>query len=103
MNYSELIAKAIKGRKIAAVAKEWGVNQMTLGRYVSGERLPDFDTALKIANEAGVAPGDAFETLAAEQRMHKSRQFRLQSGFVQTTYPLIVAGATVLCCCFYIM
>ena len=93
MNYSELIARALNGRSTYAVAKLLGINQVTLSRYIKGERLPDFDTALKLANEAGVAPGEAFETLAAEQRMHKSKQFKLQSGFVQTDLLLFLATA----------
>lgn len=91
MNYSELIAKALKGRSTYAMSKQWGIGQMTLSRYVKGERLPDYDTALKIAKEAGIPPGDAFETLAEEERIRKARQLRLQSGFVQTDLLLIVA------------
>ena len=91
MNYQELIEKALKGRSTYAMSKHWGIGQMTLSRYIKGERLPDYDTALKIAKEAGIEPGDAFETLAAEERMRKARQLSAQSGFVQTDLLLIVA------------
>lgn len=94
MNYEELIAKALNGRSVNSVSKMWGLPQKTLDRYVKGESMPDFDTAWKIATDAGVDPGEAFKTLAAEQRMHKSKQFKLQSGFVQTT--LLTCIAT--CC-----
>jgi transcriptional regulator with XRE-family HTH domain len=83
MNYEELIAMALKGRSVLSMSKQWGVAHGTLNRYVKGERMPDFDTALKIANEAGVDPGEAFETLAKTEQIHRSRQFKLQSGFVQ--------------------
>ena len=75
------------------MSKIWGVPQKTLDRYVKGERMPDYDTALKMAKEAGVAPEEAFETLAAEERIHKSKQFKLQSGFVQTDLLLFLATA----------
>lgn len=94
MNYQELIAKALKGRPVMTMAKAWGVNNVTLTRYVKGERLPDFDTALKMAKEAGVDPGEAFETLATAERMHKAKQFKLQSGFVQIQHIALLAGTS---------
>ncbi|MDQ1921567.1 helix-turn-helix domain-containing protein [Massilia pseudoviolaceinigra] len=98
MNYEELIAKALKGRSINSMAKAWGVNQPTLSRWVNGQRLPDYNTALKIAKEAGVEPGEAFEVFAAQERNHSSKNFRLQQGFVQTELLLLltVAGGVTL-------
>lgn len=103
MNYNELIAKALKGRSVNSMAKTWGLQQKTLDRYVKGESMPDLDTVLKIVKEAGVAADDALETLAAEQRAHKSRQFRLQRGFVQTDLLLIVGTAGIAALVIYIM
>lgn len=92
MNYAELVRLALKGRSVTSMAKQWGVPQATLDRYVKSERMPDYSTAMKMAKEAGIAPGEAFETLVTEEQIHKSRQFRLQSGFVQTG--LLLAMAT---------
>ena len=91
MNYDEMVEKALNGQSVNAMSKTWGVPQVTLNRYVRGERLPDYDTALKMAKAAGVEPGIAFEVLAEEERQKKARQFRLQKGFVQTDLLLIVA------------
>ena len=91
MTYQELIAKALNGRTKYAMAKVLGITQVTLGRYVSGERLPDFDTAWKLAKEADVDPAEAFETLAEAQREHKSKQFKLQMGFVQIELVALLA------------
>lgn len=91
MNYAEMIDKAMKGRSVNSLAKAWGLQQRTLDRYVKGQSMPDFETALKIANEAGIAPGEAFEVLVAEERSHKARNFKLQMGFVQTDLLLFIA------------
>jgi len=92
MKYSELIELALKGRSVNSMARTWGVPQPTLAKYMQGNRLPDYDLALKIAIEAGVEPGEAFVTLAEEQRNLKSKNFKLQRGFVQTD--LLLAMAT---------
>ena len=73
MNYSELIEKAMKGRSVNALAKSWDMEQKTLSRYVKGERMPDFDLALKLVEEAGVDPAEAFRTLAEEAKNHRQR------------------------------
>lgn len=96
MNYEELVEKALRGRSIAAMAREWGLNQPTLHRYVKGGRLPDYDTALKMAKEAGVDPTVAFEALAAEERVQRVKNFKLQMGFVQTDLLLSIATLGVL-------
>ncbi|CAG2143028.1 helix-turn-helix domain-containing protein [Cupriavidus plantarum] len=76
MSYKELIALALQGKSVYQRSKELGVNQMTLGRYVRGERLPDYQTALMLAQEAGVDPGEAFVMLAQEEAMRS----RVQKG-----------------------
>lgn len=102
MDYQTLIAKALNGRSVNSMSKVWGVPQGSLARYVTGERLPDFDLALRMAKDANVDPTDAFEALAEMQRIHKSRAFKLQSGFVQiqTLALLAIVSAS---CIFYIM
>src|ERR1700741_5234658 len=102
MEYQELIAKALKGRTVSAVSKVWGVPQPTLSRYAKGERMPDWNTGLKISKDAGIDPTEAFEVFAAEERSHKVKNFKLQMGFVQTDLLLFIATGG-LSCLFYIM
>ncbi|EKZ99953.1 MULTISPECIES: helix-turn-helix domain-containing protein [Cupriavidus] len=71
MSYKELIALAMKGKSVYQRSKELGVNQMTLGRYARGERLPDYQTAFLLANEAGIELGEAFRVLAEEEAKRK--------------------------------
>lgn len=94
MNYEELIAKALKQRSVNSMAKAWGVQQVTLNRYVTGKNMPDYDTAMKIAKEAGVDPGEAFEILAAEERNRKSRNFKLAMGFATPGILAVIAAIT---------
>lgn len=103
MKYSDLIEMALKGRSVNSMARTWGVPQPTLARYMQGERLPDYDLALKIAIEAGVEPGEAFIALAEEQRNLKSKNFKLQQGFVQITPLLTMAIGTATILTLYIM
>ena len=81
MEYSEFIAKALKGRSVASVAKRLNVSQMTLKRYVRGDRLPDYDTALLLATEAGVSPGEVMLLLAHEERRRKLTKDMIAAGF----------------------
>ena len=71
MGYTDLIALAMKGKSIYQRSKELGVNQMTLNRYAKGERLPDYQTAFMLAQEAGIDPGEAFRVLAEEEARRK--------------------------------
>lgn len=91
MNYQEMIAKALKGRSVNSMAKAWGIPQTRLDRYVKGIHMPDYTTGLKIAEEAGISPGEAFEILANEEQHHKAKNFKLQMGFVQTDLLLFIA------------
>jgi predicted transcriptional regulator len=94
MNYEELIAKALNGRSVNSMAKQWGVNQPTLDRYVKGQTMPSYDIALKIINEAGIDISEGMTVLAEEERNRRSRNFKLtkQQGFVQMPYLFIVGG-----------
>lgn len=93
MNYQELIAMALKGRSVNSMARTWGVPQPTLARWIKGDRLPDYDVALKIVKEAGVDPAEGFEILANAERAHKVKGFQLQAGFVQIGILPFVGGA----------
>lgn len=71
MNYSEMIEKALGGESVNKKAKEWGVPQQTLDRYVKEKTLPDYDTALMMANAAGIGVEEAFKMLAKEAKLRK--------------------------------
>ena len=73
MTYDEVIAKALNGRSVYAVAKEWKIPQKTFDRYCNGERLPDYDTALRLARAAGVSEGEMLVLLAREERTKKPK------------------------------
>jgi transcriptional regulator with XRE-family HTH domain len=92
MSYENLIAKLLNGRTVYQLSKMWGIGQPRLHRYMKGEALPDYDTAWKMAETAGVAPEEAFKALANEAVAHRSRSFKLQKGFAQTEQ--LVIGAT---------
>lgn len=73
MDYSQLIVKALKGRSVNKAAQDWGMPQKTLDRYAKAERMPDYQTALIIAQEAGVDPGEVMRVCAAEEAKKKPR------------------------------
>jgi transcriptional regulator with XRE-family HTH domain len=74
MSYLEMISRALKNRSVNSLAKAWGVKQKTLDRYVKGETLPDYTTALIIATEAGIEAGEAMRTLAEEEKKIRARK-----------------------------
>ncbi|QDQ82652.1 helix-turn-helix domain-containing protein [Paraburkholderia megapolitana] len=71
MSYQELISKALKGRSVNSVAKILGIPQPSLDRYVKGTQIPNYDVAFRMAEEAGVPPGEAFKMLADEAKRRK--------------------------------
>lgn len=89
MNYTELIEKAMSGRKTKHVADEWGINNMTLGRYVSGQRMPDHYTALRLVKAAGISTEEGFEILAAEERRRQVAKIKKEEGFAS---PMLLVG-----------
>lgn len=97
MDYKQLIELALKGRSVNSTAKQWGVKQPTLDRYVKGESLPDYDLAEKIFADAGVSAGEGFAVLAETVRIRKSQNFRLkkQQGFVQIGLLTSIGGVGV--------
>lgn len=79
MNYLEMIKKALNGRSVLQASKDWQMPQPTLRKYANGERLPDYETALKIAHEAGIDEGEAFRLLATEESKRRSKTTLAQS------------------------
>lgn len=73
MTYQELIAKALNGRSVNAAAQAWGVPQTSLNTYALGRRMPDYQTALIIAEESGIDPGEVMRICAAEEAKRKPR------------------------------
>src|SRR5450830_2054482 len=71
MNYDQLIAKAVKGRTINSLAKEWGVPQKTLDNYVKGVRMPDFHTTVIIVKESGLDAEQVLKIMALHEGERK--------------------------------
>lgn len=94
MNYAEMIDKAMKGRSVNSLAKEWGLQQRTLDRYVKGQSMPDYTTVRKIAKEAGITGDEVLEILEHEEQSHKVKNFKLQMGFARPAFLAAVAATT---------
>lgn len=71
MDYTELIALALQGRSVNATSKALGIPLATFQRYVNGERLPDFDYALRIVQAAGISLEEGFVIIANKQREYR--------------------------------
>lgn len=61
-------------------AKEWGIPQPTLDRYVKGKTLPDFEAALTMANAAGIGIEQAVKMLAKEERLRKQNAKKIAAA-----------------------
>jgi transcriptional regulator with XRE-family HTH domain len=81
MTYEQFIAKARKGRTVAALAEALGMQKMTLNRYMRGDRLPDYETALMLAREADITPGEVMILLAEEERRRKATKEIISTVF----------------------
>ena len=80
MSYLELIQKALKGRSVNKTAKEWGIAQKTLEQYTKG-RMPSFEVAKIMAEEAGIDLAEAFVMLANEEQNRKKSTDILSKSF----------------------
>ena len=72
MSYKELIEKALKGRSVNQAAKDWQMQQVTLNRYVKGDRTPDVTNMLLLAKEAGVTVNYAAQAVAEQEAKLKA-------------------------------
>ena len=81
MSYQELIARAMKGRSVNALAKALHVPQPTMRNYCNGDRLPDYVTAAALAKEAGVEMGEMFIALVEEEAKKKGLTAKIAEGF----------------------
>ena len=81
MSYQELIAKAMKGRSVNALAKALHVPQPTMRNYCNGDRLPDYTTAAALAKEAGVEVAEMFLALVEEEAKKKGLTAKIAEGF----------------------
>ncbi|SOZ97620.1 conserved hypothetical protein [Cupriavidus taiwanensis] len=81
MSYKELIERALHGRSVNQAARDMAIQQMTLNRYVRGERLPDYVTAFMLAKEAGVDPREMFIALVEEEAKKKGVLEKISEGF----------------------
>jgi len=80
MSYKELIEKALHGRSVNQAARDMGMQQVTLNRYVRGDRLPEYAQALVLAKEAGIDPREALMALAMEDVKRKGLE-KISEGF----------------------
>ncbi len=90
MSYKELIERALHGRSVNQAAKDLGMRQNTLNRYARGERLPDYDDALRLAHEAGIDDAVAFNILAEEaarKKEGKNKEWCARLGSNQQPLP----------------
>lgn len=71
MDYNTLMELALQGRSVNETARALGIPQPTLHRYVQGERVPDFDSGLRLVEAAGVDLAEGFRILAKRQREYK--------------------------------
>ncbi len=95
MSYKELIERALHGRSVNQAAKDLGMRQNTLNRYARGERLPDYDDALRLAHEAGIDDAEAFNILAEEaarKKQAKSSGVMRHAGAIAATVVMAVTG-----------
>jgi len=79
MTYAELIEKALNGRSVNSMAKQWGLAQTTLQDHVTGKSIPDFCTARLMALEAGVDAAEVFNILADEVARRKNRSEKIMA------------------------
>lgn len=81
MEFEQLFAKALQGKSVNQAAKEWGIPQTTLSKYSRGERVPDYQTALILAREAEVDPGEVMAILARLEARKKPRSLFPDLGY----------------------
>lgn len=86
MTYEKLIELALKGRSVNQAAKDWGIPQTTLDKYVKGKRIPDYQTALVIARESGADAGEVMQILARQEAQKKPRRFFSEIGYATAAF-----------------
>lgn len=81
MEYEKLFEKALQGRSVNQASKDWGIPQGTLAKYSKGTRVPDYQTALILAREAQVSPGEVMAILARLEARKKPRSLFPDLGY----------------------
>ncbi len=72
MTLQDAIDKAINDRTLYRAAKDWGMSYTTLYKFAKGGRTPDPETALKIAEDAGIEPGAMLILMAEAEKAKKA-------------------------------
>lgn len=88
MNYSDVMARALKGRSVNAAARDMGLPQQSLSRWVLGKNLPDYSSAAILAAEASVSLGEMMRVLVEEDQRRKLSKDILTAGFRMLTNAL---------------
>lgn len=81
MTYEDLIARALKGRSVSSLATAFGMQKMTLNRYVKGTQVPDYRTAGLIAREANVGLAEVMTILIRKEEELKGTKEVFAAGF----------------------
>jgi transcriptional regulator with XRE-family HTH domain len=71
MNYEDLIDRALDGRTVNRAAKDLGISQSSLDRYTKAKALPDYRSAVILAQAASIPLGDALLILAEEEQKRR--------------------------------
>jgi transcriptional regulator with XRE-family HTH domain len=88
MDYIEVMRRAINGRTVNAAAKDMGLPQQSLSRWVNGKNIPDYSSAAIIAAEAGVSLGEMMRVLVEEDQRRKGLKDILSPVFHRLTSAL---------------
>ncbi|MFX3555722.1 hypothetical protein V8921_20635 [Ralstonia mannitolilytica] len=83
MSFREVIERALHGRSVRQAALSMGMYQQKLQRFYAGKCLPEYDDALKIAEEAQVDPGEVLKILAAETSQRREKKEKISKPFKQ--------------------
>lgn len=75
MTYEEIIAKALAGRSVNRAAGDWGLTQATLNNYVLGRRVPDYQTAILLADASGCDLASVMKACAVKELELKPHEF----------------------------
>ncbi len=88
MNYSDVMERALKGRSVNAAARDMGLPQQSLSRWVLGKNLPDYSSAAILAAEANVSLGEMMRVLVEEDQRRKVSKDMFAAGFRMLTNAL---------------
>lgn len=81
MDYHDVMQRALKGRSVNGAAKDMGLPQQSLNRWMLGKNLPDYSSAAIIAAEANITLGEMMRVLVEEDQRRKLSKDMIAAGF----------------------